>query len=90
MIVTSFFGGLTRPLFAGLSVAVAVAVRIVAVAAFAVEACQSAAVRSDVVAVAAAFVAGAYQSVVEPFVFAKKDSESQPGRTSACFAAVVY
>lgn len=71
------------------AVAVAVAVRIVAVAAFAVEACQSAAVRSAVVAAVAAFAAGAYQSVVGPFVFARKGSESQPERMSACSAAAI-
>ena len=43
-----------------------------------------------VVAVVAAFVVGAYQSVVEPFVFARKDFESQPGRKSACSAAALY
>ena len=70
-------------------VAAVVEARIVAVAAFAVEACQSAAVRSAVVAAVAAFVAGAYLSVVEPFVFARTDSESQPGRMSARSAAAV-
>ena len=64
-----------------------VAARIVAVAAFAVEACQSAVMQSAVVAVVAAFVAGAYLSVVEPFVFARTDFESQLERTSACSAA---
>ena len=63
--------------------------RIVAVAAFAVEACQSAAVRSAVAAAAAAFVAEAYLSVVEPFAFARTDSELQPERMSASSAAAV-
>ena len=71
----------------GIAVAVAVAAQIVAVAAL--EACRSAAVRSAVVAAVAAFVAGAYLSVVEPFVFARTDSESQPGRMSARSAAAV-
>ena len=66
-----------------------VAARIVAVAAFAVEACQSAAVQSAVVAAVAASVAGAYQSAVEPIVFARTDSESLPERMSACSAAAV-
>lgn len=57
-----------------------VAARIVA------EACQSVAVQSAVVA---AFVAEAYRSVVEPFVFARTGSESQPERMSACSAAAV-
>ena len=71
-------------------VAAVVEARIVAVAAFAVEACQSAAVRSAVAAAAAAFVAEAYRSVVEPFVFARTDSESQPERTSAYSVAVCW
>ena len=70
--------------------AAAVAVRIVAVVAFAVGACQSAAVQSAVVAAVAAFVVGAYQSVVGPFVLARKDSESQPERTSAYSVAVCW
>ena len=70
-------------------VAAVVAARIVAVAAFAVEACQSAVMQSAVVAVVAAFVAEAYLSVVEPFVFARTDSELQPERKSGCSAAAV-
>lgn len=67
-----------------------VAARIVAVAAFAVEACQSAVVQSAVVAAAAAaFVAEACLSVVEPFAFARTDSELQPERMSGCSAAAV-
>jgi len=53
----------------------AIVARIVALAAFAVEACQSAAVPSAVVA-AAAFAVEAYQFAVEPTVFARKDFES--------------
>ena len=53
------------------------------------EACQSAVVQSAVVAAVAASVAGAYQSAVEPIVFARTDSESLPERMSACSAAAV-
>ena len=74
--------------WAGTVVAVAAVKRIAAVVA--VEACQSAAVRSAVVAAVAAFAAGAYQSVVGPFVFARKGSESQPERTSAYSVAVCW
>lgn len=70
--------------WAGIVVAVAVAVeeRIAAVAAFAVEACQSAVVQSAV-------VAEAYLSVVEPIVFARTDSESLRERMSECSAAAM-
>lgn len=64
--------------------------RIAAVAGLAAEACQSAAVQSAAVAAAAAFVAEACLSVVEPFVFARTDSESQPERTSAYSVAVCW
>lgn len=77
--------------WAGTVVVVAVAARIVAVAAFAEEACLFAAVRSAaVVAAVAAFVAEAYRSVVEPIVFARTDSELQPGRKSADSVAVCW
>lgn len=68
--------------WAGIVVAVAVEERIAAVAAFAVEACQSAVVQSAV-------VAEAYLSVVEPVVFARTDSESLPERMSECSAAAM-
>ena len=66
-------------------VVVGVRIGAVAVAALAVEACRSAVGSSAAVA----FVFGAYQFVVEPFAFARKDSESRSEGTSACSAVAV-